>query len=112
MKLCRKVDESEQPLDAAIREFREETGFEPMGPFLELGSIKQGGRKIVSAWAFKGDCEPSTAISNLCQMKWPSDSGRQIAFPEVDRVGWFAIDEAERRILKGQVPLLQPLAGI
>lgn len=103
-------DETEQPLEAAIREFKEETGFEAAAPFLELGSVKQSAGKIVTAWAFEGDCDPSTTRSNLCRMEWPPRSGREIEFPEVDRACWFTINEGSERILKGQAPLLQVLA--
>lgn len=105
-------DETENPLQAAIREFREETGFEAAQPFLELGSVKQTGGKIVAAWAFKGDCDPSIIKSNLCRMEWPPRSGRKFEFPEVDRARWFTIQEADKRILKGQAPFLQVLAEL
>jgi len=68
-------DETEQPLEAAIREFKEEKGFEVDGPYLELGSVKQSSGKIVTAWAFAGDCDPALIISNLCWAQWPSRSG-------------------------------------
>jgi predicted NUDIX family NTP pyrophosphohydrolase len=103
-------DEAEQPLDAAIREFQEETGFMASGPFQELGSVKQAGGKIVTAWAFAGDCDPSTIASNLCRMEWPPRSGRQIEFPEIDRARWFPIQQTANYILKGQAPLLQVLS--
>jgi predicted NUDIX family NTP pyrophosphohydrolase len=102
-------DETEHPLDAAIREFKEETGFEAAAPFHELGSVKQAGGKIVTAWAFEGACDPTNIRSNLCQMEWPPRSGRQIVFPEVDRAEWFTIEKASEHILKGQLPLLETL---
>lgn len=105
-------DETENPFKAAIREFREETGFEAAEPFLDLGSAKQAGGKIVTAWAFRGNCDPSAITSNLCQMEWPPRSGRQIEFPEVDRARWFTIRAAGERILRGQAPLLQVLAEL
>jgi predicted NUDIX family NTP pyrophosphohydrolase len=104
-------DQSEPPLDAAMREFKEETGFEPTGPFLDLGTVTQAGGKTVSAWAFAGDCDPSSFTSNLCSMEWPPRSGRQIQFPEVDRAAWFTPVEAAERILKSQAPLLQVLTN-
>jgi predicted NUDIX family NTP pyrophosphohydrolase len=103
-------DATEQPLQAAIREFQEETGLVPSGPFFELGTIKQPGGKIVTAWAFAGDCDPSTLTSNLCRIEWPPRSGRHIEFPEIDRAHWFAIEQAQDYILKGQAPLLQALS--
>jgi predicted NUDIX family NTP pyrophosphohydrolase len=101
--------ESEQPLAAALREFREETGIAPSGGLIDLGTIRQSGGKLVSAWAFEGDCDPAHLTSNLCQIEWPPRSGRVIQFPEVDRGAWFSIPEATNRILKSQQPLLEAL---
>ncbi len=102
--------EGEPPLEAAIREFHEETGFAAQGDFLELGAVQQSGGKVVSAWAFEGDCDPSDLVSNLCQLEWPPRSGRLIEIPEVDRGGWFSISEASERILKSQAPFLDRLS--
>jgi predicted NUDIX family NTP pyrophosphohydrolase len=101
--------EDEQPLEAAKREFQEETGFPIAEPFLDLGSIKQAGGKIVAAWAFEGDCDPSKMISNLCEVEWPPRSGQLIEIPEADRGAWFSIDEAKARIKSTQIPLLDRL---
>ena len=94
--------ESEQPLEAAKREFQEETGFSPGPEFLELGAVKQAGGKLVTAWAFEGNCDPQKLTSDLCRIEWPPRSGRTIEFPEVDRGAWFLIAEARKRILKSQ----------
>ena len=102
--------EGESPLQAAQREFQEETGFTASEPFLDLGSIKQAGGKIVVAWAFEGDCDPDKLISNHCQIEWPPRSGRSITIPEVDRGAWFSIAEAKERIKPTQIPLLDRLA--
>ena len=102
--------EGEPPLEAAIREFHEETGFTAQGDFLELGAVQQSGGKVVSAWAFEGDCDPSDLVSNRCQLEWPPRSGRLIEIPEVDRGGWFSISEARERILKSQAPFLDRLS--
>jgi predicted NUDIX family NTP pyrophosphohydrolase len=101
--------EGELPLEAARREFEEETGFAADGDFLELGAVQQAGGKVVMAWAFEGDCDPSKLISNRCEIEWPPRSGRKIEIPEVDRGGWFSIAEARERILKSQAPLLDRL---
>ena len=102
--------EGESPLQAAQREFQEETGFTASEPFLDLGSIKQAGGKIVVAWAFEGDCDPDKLISNHCEIEWPPRSGRSITIPEVDRGAWFSIPEAKARIKSTQIPLLDRLA--
>jgi predicted NUDIX family NTP pyrophosphohydrolase len=104
--------EGEAPLEAAIREFNEETGFTAQGEFLELGTVQQSGGKIVSAWAFEGDCDPGDLVSNRCQVEWPPRSGRMIEIPEVDRGGWFSISEASERILKSQAPFLDRLSAL
>ena len=104
--------EGEAPLEAAIREFQEETGFTAQGEFLELGTVQQSGGKIVSAWAFEGDCDPGDLISNRCQVEWPPRSGRMIEIPEVDRGGWFSLSEASERILKSQAPFLDRLSAL
>jgi predicted NUDIX family NTP pyrophosphohydrolase len=101
--------EGEDALDAARREFHEETGFTARGAFLDLGVIKQAGGKTVVAWAFEGNCDPQHLKSNLCQIEWPPRSKRLIEIPEVDRGGWFSISEAKNRILKSQQPLLEIL---
>src|ERR1700733_2784319 len=79
----------EDPLVAARREFEEETGFRAAGKFLELGKSKQKSGKVVSAWAFQGDCDPDKLTSNTCVIEWPPRSGIQIEIPEVDRGRWF-----------------------
>jgi predicted NUDIX family NTP pyrophosphohydrolase len=103
--------EDEQPLEAAKREFQEETGFPVPETFLDLGSIKQAGGKIVSAWAFEGDCDPSKMISNHCEVEWPPRSGHRVEIPEADRGAWFSIDEAKKRIKSTQIPLLDRLTA-
>lgn len=98
--------EGEQPLEAAKREFQEETGFVAGPEFLELGVVKQAGGKLVTAWAFEGDCDPEKLVSDRFQMEWPPRSGRMVEFPEVDRGAWFPIAAARQHILKSQEPFL------
>lgn len=99
----------EDPLAAAQREFQEETGFTPAGPFIELATVKQKSGKVVSAWAFEADWDPAGLISNTFEMEWPKGSGRMEAFPEVERAAWFTMEEARQRMLPAQVPLLDRL---
>ncbi len=101
--------EGEQPLEAARREFKEETGFAPQGDFIDLGSVKQTGGKIVVVWAVEGDLDPGNLISNRFQVEWPPRSGRLIEAPEVDCGNWFSISAARERILKSQAPFLDML---
>lgn len=99
----------EDPLAAARREFEEETGIQPGEPFLPLAAVRQPGGKEVLAWAVEGDADPAAIRSNTFSMEWPPRSGRKAEFPEVDRAGWFALGVARRKILKGQLPLLEQL---
>jgi predicted NUDIX family NTP pyrophosphohydrolase len=103
------IDPGEEPLDAARREFLEETGFASNGPFLPLGEYKQKSGKRISAWAFEGDADPGQLQSNLFEMEWPPRSGRMQSFPEIDRVQWFDLTEARRRLIAGQAPFLDAL---
>ena len=100
---------NEEPLLAAQREFQEETGFTAHGDFLELGSIQQKSGKLVTAWAFEGDCDPASLVSNTCLVEWPPRSGHSIEIPEVDSGRWFGMPEAHRFIRKEQEPLLDRL---
>jgi len=103
--------ESEDAFGAAVREFEEETGIRPEGQFTALGQIRQPSGKLVTAWAFEGDCDPTTITSNLFSMEWPTGSGRMQEFPEVDRGEWFPFDVARQKISKGQVDFLERLAA-
>jgi len=82
------VEEGEDFLDAARREFEEETSIQPVGPFIPLGSIRQKAGKTIHAWAWEGDADPSTIVSNTMRTEWPRGSGRWIEFAEVDRCMW------------------------
>lgn len=101
--------EGEDPLHAALREFFEETGHRPAGPFLPLGQRKQPSGKQILAWAAEGDWDPSSLVSNTFSMEWPRGSGTIREFPEVDRAEWFDMAEAQRRILSGQRGFLDDL---
>jgi len=99
----------EDPLEAAKREFKEETGFAVAGNFIELTPVKQPGGKVVYAWAVMGDCEADSIKSNTFSLEWPPRSGKRKEFPEVDRAGWFPMAEAREKLLKGQVGFLTRL---
>jgi predicted NUDIX family NTP pyrophosphohydrolase len=103
------LNDSEDDLSAARREFQEETGFGIEGDFRKLGEVRYSGGKTVIAWGVEGDCDPALLRSNTCFVEWPPRSGKQLEIPEVDRGGWFSIAEARRRLLKGQLPFLDRL---
>jgi predicted NUDIX family NTP pyrophosphohydrolase len=105
-------DTEEDLLITAQREFEEETGVKPTGPFIPLKPVKQKGGKIVHAWAIEGDCDPATIQSNTFTMEWPPRSGQQQAFPEVDRAEWFDLATAKRKAKSGQVGLIDELEMI
>ena len=102
----------EDPLAAARREFLEETGFASAAPFLPLGELRQKSGKRISAWAFEGDADPAHLVSNRFEMEWPPRSGRLQFFPEVDRVGWFALAQARRKLIAGQAPFIDALEAL
>ena len=104
-------EESEEPLAAARREFAEELGSAcPDGPALELGEIRQRNGKRVTAWAVEGDLDAGAIASNSFTLEWPPRSGRSQEFPEVDRAGWFGLDDAREKLVAAQAPLLDRLA--
>jgi predicted NUDIX family NTP pyrophosphohydrolase len=104
--------EDEDPLEAARREFQEETSFDAAGPFAKLGEIRQPSGKIVIAWAMEGDCDPANLVSNTCLIEWPPRSGKQIEIPEVDRGKWLSIDQARKQIFTSQIPFLDRLLAL
>ena len=103
-------EDGEEPLACARREFEEETGQAPTGPYAPLGEVRQKSGKRVAAWSFEADMEPSRLQSNLFEMEWPPRSGQLLQFPEVDRVAWFDLDAARIKLLPAQVPLIDRLA--
>ncbi len=102
----------EDALEAARREFEEETGFPLSGRFIQLAPVKQSGGKVVQVWAVEGDCDASAVRSNTFSMEWPPRSGKEQEFPEIDRAEWFTIDVAKQKILKGQIPFIEELVRI
>ena len=102
----------ESALDAARREFEEEMGSPARGQFVELGSIRQPSGKIVHAFTAESDFDVKQVKSNQFTLEWPPRSGRTGQYPEVDRAEWFSIEEARKRILKGQEPFLDRLLAL
>jgi predicted NUDIX family NTP pyrophosphohydrolase len=103
-------EDADDPLAAARREFEEETGTAlETGELLELGDVKQKNGKVVSAWAAEGDLDPDAVHSNTFTMEWPPRSGRAAEFPEIDRAGWFGIDDARQKLNPAQAEFLDRL---
>lgn len=106
------IEAEETPAEAALREFEEETGTAPpSGPIIELGDAVQPSRKVVTAYAARGELDTATVKSTLCEMEWPPRSGRRLTFPEIDRAEWFSLEDARRKILPGQAVFLDRLAA-
>lgn len=103
------IGEAEDPLDAARREFEEETGVRPEGPYLPLGEIRQKAGKTVAAWAWEGDMDASRARSRTILIEWPPRSGRRMEVPEADRCEWFDLPVARSKLNPAQVALLDRL---
>ena len=103
------AEAGEDHLTAACREFEEETGVSPHGPFLSLGSIRQKAGKLVHAWAWEGDADPERVTSNTTETEWPRGSGRRLTFPEVDRCAWFDPEVARVKINPAQIELIDRL---
>lgn len=103
------LEPGEDPLATAKREFSEETGLPQPTDVLPLASIKHKGGKIVHAWAFEGDCEPSLTVSNTFTMEWPRGSGKQVEFPEIDRAEFFDVETAKQKINQAQVRMIDEL---
>ncbi|EXG81415.1 NUDIX domain-containing protein [Cryptosporangium arvum] len=100
----------EAPEAAARREFTEELGLPaPEGPLLPLGEVKQSGGKTVTVWAVEGDLSPADVVPGTFGLEWPPKSGRIQQFPELDRVGWFDLDTAREKLVKGQRTFLDRL---
>ncbi len=104
--------DDEKPLDAARREFNEETGFAVDGHFIPLPPIKQKGGKIVSAWAIEGDIDASAVRSNTFSMEWPPRSGKLAKFPEIDRAEFFDPTTARQKINPSQMAFVAEFEGL
>ena len=99
----------EDPLDAAIRELEEETSIKAEGNFIELTPVKQKSGKLVYAWSLQKDIDPAAVKSNSFEMEWPPKSGKVKSFPEIDKAAWYTMDEARKKIVDGQIPLINEL---
>ncbi|HTS45100.1 MAG TPA: NUDIX domain-containing protein, partial [Puia sp.] len=101
--------DNEEPLEAAIREFREETGATIQGEFIPLLPVKQKGGKTIFAFAVEGDINAEKIASNKFEIEWPPHSGRKEEFPEMDRAEWFSVVEARKKIIPAQAALIDQL---
>ena len=103
------INPGEDPFSAAQREFQEETGIEPKGEYLDLGSARHKSGKTVVAWAFAGDCDPASIKSNTFTMEWPPKSGRTAESPEIDRAGFFTLAQAREKMHAAELPFMERL---
>lgn len=101
----------EEPLQAAVREFEEETGYRPSGNFIQLATIRQKGHKTVHCWAVEGDLDAERIVSNRFEIEWPPRSGKMKSFPEIDRAAWFPIDIAREKINERQAGFIDELVA-
>jgi predicted NUDIX family NTP pyrophosphohydrolase len=101
------VGRGEDPLKAASREFREETGFVVSGTYEPLGTFRQNSSKDLTVWSLEGDCDPEKMVSNTFKMVWPPKSAKMQTFPEANQAAWLDPDEALEKIVRGQRPVLQ-----
>jgi predicted NUDIX family NTP pyrophosphohydrolase len=107
------LEADEQPLAAALREFREELGSDPpSGEPLTLGSVKNKSGKLIHVWALEGELDVQSVKSNTFSLEWPPRSGKQREFPEVDRASFFSLAEAERKIHSAELPFLERLSAL
>ncbi len=106
------IDTGEDPLAAAKREFREETGIEATGPFLPLGSIRQKAGKVVHGWAWEGDADAAATTSNTAKMEWPRGSGRWVTYPEIDRCAWFPAPIAREKLNPAQAEFVDRIEAL
>jgi len=106
------IEANEEPLEAARREFEEETGLDPHGEYVPLKQVRMKNGKIVHAWAFEGDWDPSNMESTTFTLEWPPRSGRIQEYPEADSAEWFALAQAKTKIQSGQLSFLKELEAL
>lgn len=104
------MEEGENPVAVAQREFEEELGSPPPPePYFDLGSSVQSSRKRVIVFAVEGDLDTETATSNVFSLEWPPNSGNLQEFPEIDRAAWVSLEVAGEKLVQGQVEFLERL---
>jgi predicted NUDIX family NTP pyrophosphohydrolase len=105
------VEDGEDGLAAARREFAEELGLPaPDGELLDLGEVRLSGGKRVHLWAVEADLDAAAVVPGVFELQWPPGSGRMLSFPEIDRAGWFDLASARSKLTKGQLPFLDRLS--
>jgi len=104
------VEDGEELLAGACREFEEEIGFRPTGPFVPLTPVKLKSGKVVHAWGCEGDVDPAAIRSNTFTMEWPPRSGQRAEFPEVDRGEWFTAEQAREKLSAQMMGVVEELA--
>ena len=102
----------EEPLAAALREFKEEIGMEVDGKFIPLSPVKQKSGKLIFAFALEHDIDTEKIVSNTFELEWPPNSGKKNQFPEIDKAAWFSSAEAREKINPAQMALVEELIGL
>ena len=100
-------EEDEDALQAAIREFKEETGVSVSGDFIPLNTVKLKSGKYVKAWALEKDIDSTAVKSNTFLLEWPPKSGKKIEVPEVDQAEWFSISGSKRKDQSGTATIVE-----